>query len=191
MANIDRPNGFRPVQGMDGSPWNGALRKFPAGARLADAANNHGDIYIGDVVQLDATGGAIPADTTNVIAGVVAGVGTRDTTFGDNGPFNPDNLEKRHLRFDEAGDVWIVPADSALFEVQTATGVAAAPVIGSLANMTAAAGVAHGSRPTSQSNVELAAGVGVDVRVMGHSTTPDNDLTSENARVIVKFQNTL
>lgn len=187
MANIDRPNGFRPAKSLTGAPITGLLRKYTAGDGSADATNAHGDIYIGDPVKLVA-GLVLPANSGDTILGVVVGVG-KASTFGDSGPFNPSNLEERYIGYADTAagdrDVWVCPAEGTLFEVQTATDIDL--VAGSQADINSAAATAHGSQTTGVSNVELVVASNNDVEVVEDVTAPDNDTTLINARHFVQF----
>lgn len=188
MANIDRPNGFRPVQSFEGSPVNLMLRRYKAADRSADATNNHGDIYIGDPVALVA-GEIVVANSGDVILGVAVGTGKETNDFGEIGMFNADSLEQRYLAYDEAGYVWVCLGNNVLFEIQTATALSLVP--GSVADFNVAAATTHGSRVTSQSNAELVTVVNNDVIVVQNAETPDNDVTLVNARHLVQFTNTI
>ena len=71
MANVDRPNGFKPVKHINGNPWNGKTRKYacPAAETVA--------IGVGDIVKLS---------TKPVLAGNVPGIesiGTGVVTSGN------------------------------------------------------------------------------------------------------------
>lgn len=192
MANTDRPNGFRPAKSLLGAPWTALIRKYTAGDRSSDTTLNHGDIYVGDVVKLEASGGTvIPANSTDVILGVVVGVGTSDDiTHGDAGMFTASNLERRYLPAATDGVVYVVPAAGVLFEVQSAADLDLAPGetadIGGTADNTLGANEAHGSQSTGKSTEELVSG-STDVVVVENVTSPDNDISLTNARHLVKF----
>lgn len=190
MANVDRPNGFKPAKSLLGSPWNALIRRYTAGDRSADTTNNHGDIYLGDPVKL-VSGLVLPANSGDTILGVVVGIGTDSQDHGEPGAFDADNLEKRYLAYNESGYVFVVPAEGVLFEAQTATGVTAANFIaGYQCDITTDAAEAHGSRTTSQSIAEIAPPVNNDIEIVETVTTPDNDLTLVNARYLVQFVTT-
>lgn len=187
MANVDRPNGFRPSKTLIGAPWTGLVRQYEAADRSADLTNNHGDIYIGDPVKL-VSGKVLPANSGDAVVGVVVAVGKTATTFGETGYFDPNDLGKRYLAATEAGFVGVVPAEGVIFEVQSASDLDL--VLGSAADHTLAAATAHGSRVTGNSSVELAAAANNDVRVVEVVRTPNNDLTLANARYMVMFTDT-
>jgi len=47
MANVDRPNGFTPVQHLNGSNYNGSFRKY---------YSPNDNLFKGDLVELETTG---------------------------------------------------------------------------------------------------------------------------------------
>lgn len=75
MANISKPNGYRPVQHLNGSAWNGQTKMF------AILASNGTATGVGDLVLLDggADANGIPSvgrvtnGSTSVPVGVVVG----------------------------------------------------------------------------------------------------------------------
>lgn len=173
MANVDRANGFRPTKSLLGAPWTSLVRNYPAIA--GRTASSAGDIYIGTPLTLTAAGNVQPAASKDAIIGVAAAVGT------DVGYYDPDNLTKRYLAYDEAGVVGVVPAEGVLFSVQHDV---AAQVLGATANIVTNAG----DRGTGNATTALVAGtVDGDVVIVEHDTRPDNDQTAVNARYIVKF----
>ena len=184
MANVDRPNGFRPAKSLIGAPWNSLVRRYEAADRSSDTTNNHGDIYVGDPVALS-SGKVVPANSGGTIIGVAIAVGVAGSEHGEVGAFDPDNLGKRYLSHAESGYVWVVPKEYVLFEVQTAADLDL--VAGSAADISTDANEAHGSRTTGLSSCELVTSVNADVTVVEDVTTPDNDVTLVNARHLVKF----
>jgi hypothetical protein len=163
------------------------IRKYTAGDRSSDTTNNHGDIYLGDPVKLS-SGLVLPANSGDTILGVVVGVGEDSVDMGKQGPFNADNLEKRYLGHADSGEVWVVPAEGVLFEVQSASDLDL--VVGDQADITTDATEAHGSRTTGISSVELTTDSNSDVEVVEIPDRPDNDPTLANARYYVQFVTT-
>lgn len=188
MANVDRPMGFRPVKSLIGAPWTALVREYTAGDRSADTTNNHGDIYIGDPVALNASGQVIVANSGDTVLGVAVATGKAVNSFGETGYFNSDDLTKRYLAYNEDGIVGVVPAEACLFQIQSATDLDL--VMGDEADMNSAAATAHGNRVTGNSSVELVADTNSDVRVVEVVRSPDNDLTLVNAGYIVQFVTT-
>jgi len=111
MANVNKPNGFRFVKTLDGSP---------VAAMLRSAVPSTDDIFIGSAIKI-ASGVATEAATGDQIAGVMVGLGTVDGE-GNLQAYDPADLGKNW--FDTSADVEAdyriiyVPAENALFEVQ-------------------------------------------------------------------------
>jgi len=185
MANLNKPFGFKPVKSLYGD-FKGLIRKAPAGTRSSDTTNNHGDLYIGDPVKWS-SGTLLPANSGDTVAGVVVGVGTLPTgSMGETGPFNPAKLEQTYLAYGDTGDVWYVPTDGVLFEIQSASDLDLA--LGAVADMSVDSGEAHGSRTTGLSSTQLVADANHDVTVVEHVTAEDNDKTLAYARYLVLFK---
>jgi hypothetical protein len=195
MANPDRPRGFRPVKTKSGAPYTGHIRAVYslAADRSSDSTNNHGDIYIGDPIVVDTSGVVAFADSNVAVTGVAIGFGHASTVnFGADGtiyspapPFDPSNLTKRYLAYNEAGWVYYVDVQDVLFEIQSASDLDLE--VGSLADTTGAAATAHGSRTTGFSDVELTTASDNDVKVVEIVLAPDNDPTLANTRYLVEF----
>lgn len=186
MANVNRPNGFRPAKSLLGTPWNGLVRYYKAANRSADATGNHGDIYVGDPVKISG-GLVLPANSGDTVIGVAVAIGKGGATFDERqtGYFDPENLMKRYLAYSEDGVVAVCPAEGVLFEVQTASDLDLVP--GSQADITVTAATAHGSRVTGVSTAQLTTDSNHDVEVVENVTTPGNDVTAAYARHLVKF----
>lgn len=181
MANADRPNGFRPVKQLNGSPWNGLIREIG----VADGA----DIFVGDVLEL-ASGLAGTAETNDSMLGVAVGFGrTVDGQMGGAGPFDPSDLNVRF--YDDSASthtewvVYYVPADGVVFEVQSASDLDL--VVGDAADLLDGGGNAT----TGVSGMELTSSTNADVHVVELQRTPANDTTLANARYLVRFSDTV
>lgn len=191
MANPDRPNGFIPVGTLDGGPWSARVRRYEAADRSSDSTNNHGDIYIGDPVALS-SGKVIAANSAAAVIGVCVGVGKKDSTNGGIGPYNPANLNTplyAPLTDATGWYVWVAPADSCIFEIQSDSDLDL--VAGSPADTNIVAATAHGSRTTGKSNVELTTASDNDVHVVEVKNIDNNDPTTANARYLVRFREIL
>ena len=184
MANPDRAKGFTPSKMLNGSPYNGLVR------RLAVATGD--SIFIGTPIKLS-SGKAVPMTTGNgseSVIGVALAFGKDINEHDGPGPFNPQKLEDRHYSATTETDwfVWYAPADSVIFEVQTASDLDL--VVGSGAKVGTA--VDAGSTSTGVSTAEITAtatGTAVDVIVVEDPAYPDNDTTIANARHLVVFKN--
>src|SRR5687767_9765258 len=131
MANPDRPRGFRPVGSASGGEYTGpvfAVRSLAAD-RSSDTTENHGDIYIGDPINIDTSGVVTPANSNVAVSGGAVGFGpSAAVQFGAVGSvnepammFDPRDLTKRYLKYDELGYVYYVPVGGTFFEVQSAS----------------------------------------------------------------------
>jgi hypothetical protein len=177
MANVDRPNGFKPVKSLIGAPWSALVRNYPV------AASQTTGIFIGDVVKLTA-GNVEQAASGDTILGVVVATGKDSTEHGEAGYFNADQLEQRHIPADTAGIAGVVPAEACTFEAQTAADLDL--VQGSAADIL----VGTGDTITGNSATELTTSINGDCKVVEHNRAPDNDITLTNARHIVQFTTT-
>ena len=195
MANTSRANGFTPVKTLSGAPISSMIRSVysPAADRSSDTTNNHGDLYIGDPITIGTDGTVTPADSNELVSGVVVGIGAASAVnHGATGSavvpapmFYPADLTRKYLPLTEAGWVYYVPVNDVLFEVQTASDLDLLP--GKFADTNIVANTAHGSRTTGRSNVELTTASDNDVIVVENVMTPDNDITSAYARHLVLF----
>ncbi len=189
MANTSRANGFTPVKTLSGAQWTGMIRYVdsPAADRSSDTTNNHGDIYIGDPIRIHTDGVVTPANSNQLVAGVVVGV-SKDAvvTHGHAGMWNPADLTKRYLAYDEAGRIWYVPVNDVLFEVESGSDLDLVP--GEKADFSTDANEAHGSRTTGLSSVTIVTSSNADVQVVEAVTRPDNDATLTAARYLVLFR---
>lgn len=115
MANVNKPCGLRPVQYLNGAPWNGQARIYSIAANYATA------LYIGDPVVSSGTADSngVPGIAiyggTGAIRGVIVGLGRSEGLIA-----NPDNL---NITYRPANDpnVWyalVVDDPNVLFEVQ-------------------------------------------------------------------------
>jgi len=182
MANIDRPNGFKPVKSLIGADWTALIRRLPASDRSADTTGNHGDIYVGGPLKYS-SGKVLSANSGDTIIGVCVGVGTVPD-HGDGIPATLSDLSQSYLpHTDTTGYVWFVPKEQMLFEIQTASDLDLAP--GSTADITVTANTAHGSRTTGFSTCELTTSSNADVTVFEDDSRSNNDTSLTNARHLV------
>lgn len=172
MANVDRPNGFRPVGTLSGRGLDGMIRTIGP----ADGA----DIFQGDLINLE-SGLADPGVTGDAaLLGVAVGFGMVDADGIPLGPYDPDNLNT--LYYDDSASthtewvVYYVPVEDVIFEVQTATALTLA--IGATADVT---GV-NGNVVTGNSIMEITTSSNADVTVIEIPHYPDNDNTLVHGR---------
>lgn len=183
MANVDRPDGFRPVKAQNGYPINGMIRSVQAGAD---------DLFVGDAIAIT-SGAAVQVAVEGIVAGVIVGFGG-DLTDGTEMAFNPSDLTKRF--FDTSADteadwtVWYVPAEGVLFEAQFDDSEDI--VIGEGYDLV----IADGDSTTGRSAMEIDGNAKTndgDVTVVEIPRGPNYDQTSgvANKRVLVSFNNTM
>ena len=175
MANADTPSGFRPVGGLDGSPYNGAT------IECAILAADGTATFVGDAVKLSGTAAAdgspavVQAAATNSVFGVI-------TSFSP----NPDNLSLQYRAASTLRHCQVAPALDNLFVVQC-SGSSAITDIGEAADIV----VGAGSTVTGMSAMELEAtlGTGDTTMLLGLSREPNNEFGT-NANLIVRFNET-
>lgn len=174
MANVDRPNGFRPVGTLSGSPWQGAVRKYPVDASNATA------IFEGDAVTLETDGNVTPAAAGGVILGICVGVVIDRSVAATEHP--------GYIPASTAGYVLVCTAPDALYEVQEDS------VGGDLDAASVGANIDHiagaGSATTGQSGHEidsssLTAAGSAGFRIVALSDRPDNAVGT-NAKWLVR-----
>lgn len=187
MANVSRVNGFNPLKSQSGNSMSGQVNLYFI------PSTNAVNTFVGDAVTSEttgdtvATGGAglgimscVQAAAGNPLLGVVVGFST-----------NPLNLNTPQYRTASTGR-YVLVADSPdlVFEVQTSNGTLALGDVGNNANFA----VAAGSLTTGTSGMTLDVGTvattaTLPLKIVGFSQRVDNDNTSANSKVLVKFNN--
>ncbi len=180
MANVDRPNGFKFVKTFSGAPVASMIRAIG----VADGA----DIFVGDAVTL-ASGLAAPGATNDAaFLGVAVGFGKFDKDGRTPlGPFNPANLNSTGSFYDDSASThtewccYYIPADDAVFEVQTATALTKVP--GDVADVAGTAG----NQTTGVSITEMTTASNNDLTVVEVPNLVGNDPTAVWGRYWVMF----
>ena len=176
MANIDRPNGFRPVGHLSGGGFTGRVRKY---------YSVNDNLFLGDLVEKEATGTAsgsggypgvdrMDSGTADILVGCVVGW-----------EIDPDNLNAMHHAASTSLAVYINDDPMTIYEGQC-DGTLAAADIGLNADVT----IASGSTTTGASNMEIAASgaattQATPLKIMGLVEREDNDVASANANWLV------
>jgi hypothetical protein len=181
MANVDRPNGFRPVKTFSGAPLSSLIRSVG----VADGT----DIFVGDALKLSSGLAASSTAHDDNIIGVAVGFGRVGTDGVPLGMFNPDNLNTPQYYDDSASThtQWVcyyVPVDDVLFEAQF-DGTPTTPTVGQGYGLI----YTTGSTTTGQSQQEIDGDdtTDVDVNIVEIIRAPWNDHTAAYGRVLVKF----
>jgi len=176
MANVDRPNGFRPVGHLSGGAFTGRVRKY---------YSINDNLFLGDLVEKEATGTASGS-------GGYAGVDRMDTGTGDilvgcvvGWEINPDSLNAMHHAASATLAVYINDDPMTIYEGQC-DGTLAVTDIGLNADVTLGAG----STTTGASGMEIAASgaattIATPLKIMGLVEREDNDVSSANANWLV------
>lgn len=115
MANVNRPNGFAPVEYLNGAPWNGQARLYSIDAAYGTA------LYIGDPVK--SGGGAdtngvpniVIGSTTGALRGVIVGLGL---TRGLVPNYNNLNIDYKPASDPAVWYAMVVDDPNVLFSVQ-------------------------------------------------------------------------
>ena len=178
MANVDKPNGFRPVKTMSGAPLTSLIRT----CGVADGA----DIFVGDAINIESGLAAVGATGDEGFAGVAVGFGKFDSAgLQPMGPYNPDSLTTRY--YDDSASThteWVcyyVPCNDVIFEAQTAADLDLK--VGDVCDYAAGTG----NTTTGISGAEIATSSNNDLIVVELPNIPNNDNSLTNARVYVKF----
>ena len=179
MANIDAPNGFRPVKHRSGMPWNGSATRYVIPATDATAS------FVGDAVKLAGT-----SDSSGKVPGCIQAA-TGDRVVGVIAAMEPDfdNLTLLYRTASTERFVYVIDDPSVLFEIQD-DGVGAtlaATDIGLNANFI----VGSGNTTTGASGMELdtntkATTNTLDLKIHSITHTPRNELAA-NVQVLVSF----
>ena len=176
MANVDRPNGFRPVGHLSGGAFTGRVRKY---------YSVNDNLFLGDLVEKEATGTAsgsggyagvdrMDASTADILVGCVVGW-----------EINPDSLNAMHHAASATLAVYINDDPMTIYEGQC-DGTLAVTDIGLNADVTLGAG----STTTGASGMEIAASgaattQATPLKIMGLVEREDNDVASANANWLV------
>ncbi len=181
MANVDRPNGFRPVKTRSGAPWTSMIRTVG----VADGT----DIFPGDAITLSSGLAAASTAHADNIVGVAVGFGKKnDMSLRAGGMFNPDALMTTY--YDDSASThtdWVcyyVPAEDVLFEAQF-DGTPTTPVVGQGYGLTYTTGSTSTGR--SQQEIDGDDTSDVDVVIVEIPDYDDNDHTAAYGRVWVMF----
>jgi len=172
MANVDRPNGFRPVQHLNGSTYNGAFRKY---------YSPNDNLFMGDLVEAETTGvrsgdgiyGTVDRIDAagDVIVGVVVGWEA-----------NPDALSNLYHAASSTYAVYIADARDLIMEAQSDD---ATMVLGDV-GLNISPTVTAGSTTTGASNMELDGNTAattntLTLRIVGAVDRADNDAADSTA----------
>lgn len=180
MANTDAAFGLKPVQHLDGSPWNGKVNMYYIPADYGTA------LFVGDPVVSGGTSGAagvvvngIDVEGISTIAAPTAGSTLRGVVVG----FLPlqNDLTKLHNPSSTARIALVCDAPDVVYEVQedSDTSTIQATEVGFNADMaTYAAGNAVSGRSSVELDSSTAVSGAAQFRILGLVKRPNNALGS-------------
>ena len=171
MANTNRPDGFRPIRHLNGSPFNGQTTKYTT-------ATNSAAIYPGDLVTFNSVG--LVKLATAGITTVLGAMTSRDP--------DRDNLTRKHIPVNTKTTIHVADSPDIVYEVQMAA-TAAAPgsqptIIGKNVDIIAATGDETAGRSRQTTATAFASGT-AQLRVIGVIDRADNSATDTSARLAV------
>jgi len=169
MANIDRPNGLRPIRMLDGSPYNAQVMTWPVDVSNATA------IFKGDLIVLEDDGNVAPSGAGGAVLGVCVGVEVDRDEAKTEYP--------GYLAATTAGNILVELGRNVVFEIQedSTGGAMVATNVGTNGDVTAGAG----STTTGRSAYELdssdviandASAATAQLRVLKLSSRADNEI---------------
>lgn len=182
MANVDRPNGLRPVRMTSGQAFHGGMTKMYAGANL----------FMGDPV-FGATGGTASnsgayqkvarstSDTAGVVLGVVVGWEP-----------DPDKLDRLFHASSTSLAVYVATDPEIIWEIQ-GDGVGTDVITEADVGLNADFAISAGSTTSGASNVELdesttgETAVATPLHIVGLVDSPDNDIALVNKKILVRL----
>lgn len=186
MANVDRPNGLRPVGTKGAANWTGKVNMY-----VVESANDTA-IFIGDLVKLNGTA----ADAGEFYFGLdlegmpeVIQSAAGDKSVGVVVGFlpNQDNLSQKHCPSETRRVALVSDDPNTIYEIQEASGGTAltSAAVGLNANVV----VGTGNATTGLSGMELDNGsestdAGLNLRILGLAKKPDNNI-GEHAKWLV------
>ena len=181
MANQDAPFGFRAVRMQGSGPSTNGQTQYLI-------ANGYGTaIFQGDPVEMVA-GGTL--EVANGVADVVVGVfnGIEYVDVNTRKPVFANFFQANTSSYDGIIKAFVQDDPNQLFEVQV-SGAMANANIGETANLVYTAGSTHSGTSKAEVNSSTySTGANTAVKIVGLSGDPENnDTTSDNCNIIVKF----
>lgn len=191
MANVDRVNGFRPVKSGTGAPYNGQVNLYFIPSTDSTA------VFVGDLVKLagsastDGYPTVAQAAAGDVPVGVVVGFLPENVTPGGISNGRTPNLDTPIHRVASTNRYVLVADDPDLVMVGQEDGVGGALAVTNI-GQNASIIVAAGSTVTGASGMEIDSSTAATtrtlvLRLLGFVNSPDNEIGSANAKLLVGF----
>lgn len=188
MANVDRPNGLRPVGTLGAANWNGKVNMY-----VVESANDTA-IFVGDLVKLNGTSGeagefSYGMDVEGMPEVIQAAAG--DKAIGVVVGFMPnqDNLMQKHCPSETRRVALVSDDPNTVYEIQEVSGGTAltSAAVGLNANVVVGAGnTTTGNSGMELDNASESTDAGLNVTILGLSKRPDNAI-GEHAKWLVKI----
>jgi hypothetical protein len=183
MANVDKVNGFRPVQYLNGAAWNGQATKY---YKAAGTTVTH-DLFVGDLVTPSGSGDAdgVPAvvaasaGSENAILGVIVGVVP-----------DPDHLDRNSwIDGADEGYVLVVDDPNIIFEAQADGALAESDLFNNAPMVKTAAGSRTAGTSGQEVDATVATTAANQLKIIGFPQRPDNTIDSADNKVLVIINN--
>jgi hypothetical protein len=175
MGNVDRANGFKPVQKLDGSPWNGKLREY------AVASNYATNIFVGSPVKL---AGSASADGTKP---TVALCGVTDVPVGIVVGIKPtvDNMNPKYAAASTGWTVLVCDDPNVIMEIQADEDIEVGD-IGSNATFTAESGnTSTGFSTCELDSSTIATTITLPLKLIGLVPAVDNEVGTNSKALVM------
>lgn len=187
MANVSRINGLNPVKYLNGAPYNGQCNTYFI--PLANAVNT----FVGDPVKADATGDTVAAGGLALGIQSVVQAAAGDPIIGVIVGFAvvPTNLNTPQFRTASTGRYVLVADDpNILYEGEVSGTTLTAADIGLNTNIIVGVGsIVSGNSAVSVSGTAAAVTATLQLRLMGFTQRPDNEVGNPAAKVLVRINN--
>jgi len=190
MANVDNPNGFKPIGTMSGAPWTGYVMDF-----RADGSGS--DLFPGDLVIMEADGNIdIAAAGSTELLGVVVGFvpAQEGSTNGVSDHFvasSTPNLNKTYYDASVDGAAWIkvCVGPDVLYEAQedSAGTTLAYTAVGANVDVLATAGSTVKGISQQELDRSTLATTAAQLRIVRPVNRVDNEVGSDHSRWVVRI----
>jgi hypothetical protein len=187
MANVDRPNGLRPVGTGLGAPWNGKVNMY-----VVESANDTA-IFVGDLVKLNGTAGeagetSFGLDVEGMPEIIQAAAGNKAVGVVVGFLPNQDNLMQKHCPSETRRVALVSDDPNTVYEIQEVSGGTA--LTSAAVGLNVDVVVAAGNTVTGNSGMELdnsteAADAALNFQILGLVKRVDNAI-GEHAKWLVK-----
>lgn len=189
MANVDRPNGLRPVGTLGAANWSGKVGTY------AVASDDTTAIFVGDLVKLAGTAGEAGETVFGMdVEGVpeITQAAAADKAVGVVVGFSPlqSDLMIKHRQASQARLAYVSNDPDTIYEIgesSDGTALTSATGPGNNANVEVAAGnTVTGQSGMTLDNTTEAATAGLNLQILGLVKRPDNAY-GVSARWLVKI----